>query len=294
MSDLMDDRAGKERCTLPKPLLFGMILFASVSCLAVGQTQKPSSDFEAARQAIQRRESATLRDLLDRNQKLIEEKDSKFNATLLHWAALEKDVNSVQLLVNKKASLDTKNNEEAIPLFLAIIPKPNATMDDKRNQEEVVRLLADPKVIDTPAVDGKTALHLAAELGDENIVRLLLELGANANAETKLKKKPWQYAANEQIKRILIDKAKSQTAVTLAMSLHHYAQTGNLNGLKALLQKEGKSIDLNIRNSEGQTPLMVAAKNCHFEVVTYLIKMDADTSVRDSQQRRVWELLCCK
>lgn len=290
----MDDRARKDRCRLSKSLLFGMTLVVSVSCIAVGQTQKPSSDFETARQAIQRRELAILRDLLDRNQKLIEEKDSKFKATLLHWAALEKDVNSVELLVDKKAPLAAKNNEEAIPLFLAIIPKPNATLDDERNQEEVVRLLAVPKVIDTPAVDGKTALHLAAELGEENIVRVLLELGANANAETKLKKKPWQYAANEQIKRILIDKAKSQTAAILAMSLHHYAQTGNLDGLKALLQKEGKSIDLNIPNSEGETPLMVAAKNCHFDVVTYLIKLDADTSARDSKQRRVWDLLCCK
>lgn len=44
--------------------------------------------------------------------------------------------------------------------------------------------------IDLPGEDGYTALHLAAEAGLEKIIKLLLERGANVNAQTLSKDTP--------------------------------------------------------------------------------------------------------
>jgi ankyrin repeat protein len=277
---------------LLKALLFCLPLILTLNSVGAGQTGNQPNDFELALQAIKERNVLELRTLLEKNRILIEQKDVRFGATLLHWAVVERDVEIIRLLIDSKASRVATNKEKATPLMLAVVPNPNATLDPKWNNKEVIGLLANMEVIDLPNAVGKTALHLAAEYGDEEVVQLLLEIGASPIAKTSLMKEPWQYATNERIKKILRDKAMARHAEIFKSLLHKYAERGDLHQLKLLVQSAGNKFDLNGRNANQETALIIAAKNSHFEVVAYLIKMNADVSLKDATERNVWAHLC--
>eukprot|EP01083_Nonionella_stella_P298010 1011776_1 len=59
-----------------------------------------------------------------------------------------------------------------------------------------------PEEIDTPNKDGKTPLHLACTVGDENIVQLLVGLGAKATVD-KDGLQPVEYAVIEGHSKIV-------------------------------------------------------------------------------------------
>ena len=62
--------------------------------------------------------------------------------------------------------------------------------------------------IDARVHGGCTALHLAAWMGEENVVRLLVEVGANVNAKRDDKATAWDLAAaanHENVQQLLLE-----------------------------------------------------------------------------------------
>ena len=280
---------------LLKLLLFCVLLVYTVSSIQAVPALNQSDDFDLAVKAIKERNVFELRTLLEKNPKLVKKADDKFGATLLHWAAVGRDVDIIDLLVLEyHASRTAQNKENATPLMLAIVPNPNAERAAKPNNRRVVTSLFDKAASELRNSDDKTALHLAAEYGDEDVVLTLLGLGASPTAKSLVIKEPWYYATNVRIKKILKEKAAERTAENLKNSLHVYAETGDLEGLKALLQLAGNRINLNSTNAARETPLIVAARNSHYEVVAFLLKMGADFNSPDAKGLKVWDYLCSK
>jgi ankyrin repeat protein len=75
-----------------------------------------------------------------------------------------------------------------------------------------LKIIAEAGAVDdvnTPDAKGQTALHHAVKIGDEQMLKLLWKLKANANALDKDEKSPLHIAAEEgrtSIVELLIDK----------------------------------------------------------------------------------------
>jgi len=93
-------------------------------------------------------------------------------------------------------------------------------------------------------------LHTAARLGRVNVVRLLLEKGANVDA-------------------------RNDWGVT---PLHQAATEGRVGVVRLLLEK---GADVDARASFGVTPLLFAASRGHVDVVRLLLEKGADVNARE-------------
>jgi uncharacterized protein len=128
--------------------------------------------------------------------------------------------------------------------------------------------------------DGMTALHWAAERGDAELARLLLDSGANPGAGTRIgRHTPLHVAAkggHAQVVRLLVGAKANIGALTTtgAVPLHFAAASGSAETVAILLNA---GADVNAREPEwGQTPLMFAAALGRIEVVKVLLSRGAD------------------
>jgi ankyrin repeat protein len=134
--------------------------------------------------------------------------------------------------------------------------------------------------VNAPEGDGMTALHWAAEHGDQNLAALLLESGANPGAQTRIgRHTPLHVAArggHHLVVRTLVDAKADVNALTTtgAAPLHFAAASGSSETVKILLDS---AADVNAREPQwGQTPLMFAAASGRTEAVKVLLARGAD------------------
>jgi ankyrin repeat protein len=126
----------------------------------------------------------------------------------------------------------------------------------EKGYAEVVKALLDKGAdINVRSDDGSTALILAAEEGHEDVVKALLDKGADINLQSK----------------------DGSTALILA------AEEGHAEIVKALL---GKGADINVQcDDDGSTALILAAEQDHKEIVKLLIRHGADPSIENKKKK---------
>ena len=142
------------------------------------------------------------------------------------------------------------------------------TMDDddspdrskkKESKEEIVDLdnipvfLLPRDVSDAADEDGMTALHFAAQNGNTDVVRFLLENGADIRAR---------------------DLKLNRSAI------HFAAENGNLECVKFL---EEHGADVLVRDIYGATALHYAAQNNHLDVIKFLVSQKMDYTAKDAR-----------
>ena len=98
--------------------------------------------------------------------------------TCLHWAILHDNATVVPILLGRKANpdIETKSDDPLSALMLAIIFCPDS-----------VQKLVPLSNLNTPALDGLNPLTLAIVTHNLALAELLLESGANPNADAKFK-----------------------------------------------------------------------------------------------------------
>ncbi|KAJ5094789.1 hypothetical protein N7456_010650 [Penicillium angulare] len=173
-----------------------------------------------------------------------------FDTTRPNWAFWRRwfDRHDDESTAIKKKSVVTR---EPSPLYYAA----------RFGFAETLKYLIEDKrhAVDKTGPYGKTALLVACERGDDNLVKLLLECGANPATPDDENRSPiWCAAQNghSKVVRLLIDYGSNITA----------------------------------RNSRGWTPLNIASDRGHFDTVTILLESGADFSVR--QDDRMSPLYC--
>lgn len=133
------------------------------------------------------------------------------------------------------------------PLFDAI--RMNAYEDVKG------MLSTDPSLIEVETWGGETPLHIAARRGSPELVSLLLEKGANVNAQ-------------------------DSSSVT---PLHLAARTGNLAVAEELIKHRA---DVNARGyRQDETPLHIAASRGRVDIVKILLGSGADPYLRNTHKK---------
>jgi len=150
-----------------------------------------------------------------------------------------------------------------------------------RNDLAAVRsLLEHSSDVQAPQGDGMTALHWAADLGNQTMAGLLLAAGANPLSETRIGRyTPMHVAAkggHAAVIRQLVDAKADVNALTTtgASPLHFAAAAGSGESIAILLDAKA---GVNAREPQwGQTPLMFAAGSGRTEAVKLLLARGAD------------------
>jgi ankyrin repeat protein len=163
---------------------------------------------------------------------------------------------------------------------------PDAVLADatERMDRAAVRALLKQRVdVNTPQVDGMTALHWAAYRDDLETGELLVRAGANVKAANRYGVTPLSLACvngnGEMVELLLKAGADPNTALPGGeTALMTAARTGSLAPVKSLLIR-GARVD-NRDARRGQTALMWAAAEGHAEVVKELIEAGADFRLR--------------
>ena len=141
----------------------------------------------------------------------------KFGETSLHWASAEGHLEIAKFLLQNGADVNgkTKKHCSSFNVILSVdesvveLRLKYLEIEDIRNQAEITGRQVQTMMIPRLAfASGDSPLHSAAQWGNLEIVKLLLQNGADVNAKNKWGETPLHYAAvfdHKEIARVLLD-----------------------------------------------------------------------------------------
>lgn len=150
----------------------------------------------------------------------------------------------------------------------------------EKNLDSVYFLLRRGVDINGRNSDGTTALHWAAADGSVDLVMTLLDEGANVSVHDFLHRTPMDFAKDKghegviQIMSLYSRTELNETPLMRAINLNYEAQIPQL--LK-------KTKNLNDKNKEGNTALMLAAKKGRLPLVLALLSNGAEVSIQNQE-----------
>ncbi|XP_063923115.1 uncharacterized protein LOC135137411 [Zophobas morio] len=169
--------------------------------------------------------------------------------TPLHLACEENQVDNVRILLDKDANVNILSKENMNALHYA--------SNSWKEKVEIVNLLIDRHIdVNAKTISGTTALFLAYDRGNINIVRVLLKKCPNID---------------------LIDQRK--------MNILHHATKSTIDDDEILCLCKEKGIDVNAQTEKGKTALHFACKQGKIETIKTLKTLGADVNMRDNEGR---------
>jgi ankyrin repeat protein len=216
---------------------------------------------------------------------LLNEYEYEDFGSCLHSAAQRGNVKVCELLLNRGADCNRKNNKGQTPLHIAAMT----------GQILVVKLLvqfgADPTIADKK---GRQPLHRAAGGGYTKILELLLNIGAQVDL------------LDERRRTALFASCHSGMLGTAQLLIHygadisikdkygdtplHAAVVAGTEDIVKLLLQNGS--DLNVRNAQGISPLHNAAWRGCSQIAEVLVLDGADVNANDDNGRTPLHYAC--
>lgn len=132
----------------------------------------------------------------------------------------------------------------------------------------------------------ESALHAAASGGRAEVVRLLLEHGADTNARSAVENTPLHAAANAEVAQLLLDAGAEvdvRDAYQQQTPLFRAAYFGRPDVVQVLI---AHGADVNARDNQGKAPLhnclYVSAQDATLNIITALVEAGADPNALDA------------
>jgi len=194
----------------------------------------------------------------------------------LHKAAYEGDLTKIKQLLKKGSNINEVDKENRTPLHIACskgkidvirtltsYSKIKLNLTDKEGKTCVMKciqfelksclgvLLKKGAELSSTDINGNTALHLAVSIPNEEITTMLLDFGIDIDTTNKDESTPLHVAASVE---------KSQGVI------------------KMLLREKA---NVNAKNKEGRTALMIAASRGNTPAVKQLLEVDCDALIED-------------
>jgi ankyrin repeat protein len=196
------------------------------------------------------------------------------NATALMWAA--RDLGKTRLLVSHGADVNAKSDNHRTPLMIAA-RRPGAV--------KIVKFLLDkganPNPNTVPVAESSPLLE-ALTGGDDAIVKLLIQRGANAKATAD--QGIVMATTTKCAKGLELLAERNTNKMDFTVALPQIAYLGDANAIRVLLDH---GADVNAVDSTGRTALMYAAVSYLLPVdcVKLLIEHGADVNAIDKHQK---------
>lgn len=222
--------------------------------------------------------------------------------TPLYQAAFVGDVDTVKYLLSIGADVNKGNEHGKTPLHVA------AAAESERALELVKILVTHGADVNarieskglpegtTHMAEGQTPLHEATTVvrlvqqGDDfefhsniDVVRFLVDHGADVNATDAWGCTPLFYAQSSDVVELLVERGTDlgiKNTEDGGTVLHDAASMGDLEGVKLFVSH---GADIAARDFEGETPLHKAALSRNQTIVDYLASQGADLSARSKR-----------
>lgn len=191
----------------------------------------------------------------------------------LHVAAVGRSRELVNLLIDHGAKI---MNQDQLNDWLF-----RAVLHNKiRPTKIAIKSGADVNVEDEEG--GETPLHCAAYWGNIEIVKVLLENGAEVNHQTKDGKTPLYCAEKgKQKETVNLLKQHGGVVVTQDQLNEELFAAVEANDIEAVKQAIEEGAEVNSKNRYGNTPLHWSAEHGHTEIVKLLIENAANVNDKD-------------
>uniref|UniRef100_H3CQR3 Ankyrin repeat and kinase domain containing 1 n=1 Tax=Tetraodon nigroviridis TaxID=99883 RepID=H3CQR3_TETNG len=197
--------------------------------------------------------------------------------SLLHYTITSKDTASVEHVLNLGADVNATTVRGYTALIIAVL---------HRLYDIISLLLEHGALVGHGDEDQWTALHFAAQNGDDRTVRLLLDKGATPDTREKAGWMPLHLACqngHEPVVRLLLSRMSEEALEEREghgrTPLHLACVYGHLSIAKLLLSQ---GADPTATDSSFSTPLHLSAAEGHNRVVRQLLKSGVATDSADS------------
>jgi len=183
------------------------------------------------------------------------------------------DLSKVELLLNAKADPNRCSETGAYPLQLAI----------KHAHLQLARDLIKRKA-DVNQQDGKlvSPLHTAVHQDKSRMVQLLLMHKANVNAVDKVGQPPVFFAGSRDVAMSLLEADADVLHLNKKgqSTLHLAAHNGNYEAVQYWTDHEQTRHMIDLQDERGRTPLHHAAAQGHHGIVSRLMDVGADPTIK--------------
>lgn len=184
--------------------------------------------------------------------------------------------------------------------FLSLIKKGSKEkaveyIEDKKDEENFKELML------VRDLGGRTAYHIIAEYNRNDIAKVYLDYINMMDLIDKQYLTDYQdkspiYTASENGSLEVLEVVSKKAKLNLASVANLYNYDEGKNALSIAVEKGNfdivqflvnTGVDIEIRNTSGETPLLTAARLSNDEIVSYLLKNGADTKVMDNEGRDI-------
>uniref|UniRef100_A0A0G4FWA0 Uncharacterized protein n=1 Tax=Chromera velia CCMP2878 TaxID=1169474 RepID=A0A0G4FWA0_9ALVE len=226
------------------------------------------------------------------------EKRTSLNVTPLSTACVRGEALIVEALLEGGADVNEKHCHTD-SLLHRVVSSPFASVSERDQVEVAKRLLRAGVKVDARTRGRTTALHLAVQNGKSDLVRCLLDWGADPNIRKKNGKTALflaserQEGAVEMTKMLLEAGANPDIGDQFQKTVLIWAAACGKEGIVRTLLEGGADVNLGCpAGRRGSTALMSASEKGHAGVVRILLEGGADLHRVDKERNTAVSLAC--
>lgn len=193
--------------------------------------------------------------------------------TKLLFSAVDKNnIGAVQSLLEKGADINGAVTDSGMnALMLSVF---------KRHNELMRYLVVKGANVNQTDLDGRTALHIAAQNIDVRNMDFLMTYGADSTVRDKSGKTAIDYLPEGVRGQVLISKIQGQPQ--LDQALLGFVKSGSVRDAAVVL---GKGANVDAKDTNGDTPILLATKAGNTDMAALLLSKGANPLAQDSSRK---------